>query len=119
MANQFGVPEITPAEVNEKREAGENFLLVDVREAHELQMANLGDGVIHMPLSDLAARRLEAIPESVSADKDAEIVVFCHHGARSAQVVAFLKGSGWTNVINMEGGIHYWASTVSPDVGTY
>ena len=119
MSNQFGVPEITPAEVNEKREAGENFLLVDVREAHELTMANLGDGVILMPLSQLAAHRLDAVPERVSADKDAEIVVFCHHGARSAQVAAFLRGSGWINVINMQGGIHMWASTVSSDVGVY
>ena len=119
MANQFGVPEISPAEVNKKREAGENFLLVDVREAPELNMANLGEGVILMPLSQLAAQRLDAVPEEVSADKDAEIVVFCHHGARSAQVVAFLQGNGWTNVINMEGGIHQWSSTVSSDVGVY
>lgn len=119
MANQFGVPEISPAEVDAKRQAGENFLLVDVREPQELNMANLGDGVILMPLSQLAAQRLEAVPESVSADKDAEIVVFCHHGARSAQVAAFLRGNGWTNVINMQGGIHMWASTVSSDVGVY
>ena len=119
MSNQFGVPEIMPAQVNEKRESREPFLLIDVRESNELLMANLGDGVIHMPLSELAQKRLEAIPESVSADKDAEIIIFCHHGARSAQVAAFMRGNGWTNVWNMTGGIHMWASTVSPDVGVY
>ena len=119
MSNQFGIPEITPAEVDAKRQAGEDFLLVDVREANELMMANLGSDVIFMPLSELAAKRLDAVPDEVSADKDAEVVVFCHHGARSAQVAAFLKASGWTNVLNMQGGIHQWASTVSSDVGVY
>ena len=117
--NQFGVPEISPADVNAKREAGENFLLVAVREPHELTMANLGEGVILMPLSQLAAQRLDAVPDEVSADKDAEIVLFCHHGARSAQVAAFLQGNGWSNVHNMTGGIHLWAATVSAEVGVY
>lgn len=117
--NQFGIPELTPAEVDAKRQAGENFLLVDVREANELLLANLGADVIQMPLSALAAQRLEAVPAELSADKSAEIVLFCHHGARSAQAAAFLKANGWTNVINMQGGIHQWAATVSPDVGTY
>ena len=119
MSNQFGIPEITPAEVDAKRQAGEDFLLIDVREANELMMANLGPDVIFMPLSELADKRLDAVPAEVSSNKDAEIIVFCHHGARSAQVAAFLKASGWSNVTNMQGGIHLWASTVSSDVGVY
>ena len=111
--------ELTPAQVAAKRQAAEEFLLIDVREANELQRANLGKGVIHMPLSELAAKRLDGIPSEVSADKDAEIVVMCHHGSRSAQVVGFLTANGWTNVINMKGGIHMWAVTVDSKVGTY
>ena len=59
MSNQFGIPEITPAEVDAKRQAGEDFLLIDVREANELMMANLGPDVIFMPLSELADKRAE------------------------------------------------------------
>ena len=118
MSNQFGVPEIDVTAVAEKLANKETFLLVDVREVHELMLANLGDGVLHLPLSRLAQEREAAIPAEL-ADKDQEIVVFCHHGARSAQVAAFLKGLGWTNVINMTGGIDAYARVVDPEIGFY
>ncbi|MEM7801966.1 MAG: rhodanese-like domain-containing protein [Chloroflexota bacterium] len=118
MANPYGIPEITAKELAEKRSGGGTFRLVDVREDHELHMANLGDEVIHVPLSEIVENRLEALPPEL-ADQDQEIVVFCHHGARSAQVAAFLSGNGYSKVINLEGGIHAYAMNVDPTVGTY
>ncbi|MEM7335972.1 MAG: rhodanese-like domain-containing protein [Chloroflexota bacterium] len=119
MPNQFGVPEISVQEVVSKREANESFILLDVREAHELQIANLGDGILHVPLSQIAHQREGAFSEEFAQDKDAEIVVFCHHGARSAQVAAFLRQEGWTNVLNMNGGIDAYSIAVDSSIRRY
>ncbi len=118
MSNPFGVPEMSVHEVARKRDAGEQFLLVDVREQHELRLANLGAGVIHVPLSQLARQRQEALPEELM-QQDAEIVIMCHHGNRSAQVAAWLMGQGWTNVWNMTGGIDAYAREIAPSIGFY
>jgi rhodanese-related sulfurtransferase len=115
----FTVPEISVQEVAVKRTNGDDFILMDVREAIELTYANLGESVDHVPLSDIAERRLEALPESVQQDKDAEIIVFCHHGNRSAQVTGWLRQQGWTNVLNMAGGINAYALQVDASVGRY
>ncbi|MCB8942705.1 MAG: hypothetical protein H6658_02900 [Ardenticatenaceae bacterium] len=115
----FGIPEISVQDVATKRANGDDFILMDVREAVELNYANLGEGVLHVPLSDIAERRLEALPESIVAGKDAEIVVMCHHGNRSGQVTGWLLQQGWTNVLNMVGGIDAYAIQVDSSVGRY
>jgi rhodanese-related sulfurtransferase len=51
--------------------------------------------------------------------KETEIVVMCHHGVRSAQVVSWLRQQGWTNVWNLSGGIDAYARDVDPAVGFY
>ena len=117
--NPYGISEITAAELVEKLTDGDEFFLVDVREAPELLRANLGQQVIHMPLSDLAQRYFEAIPDALSLEKEREIVFFCHHGIRSAQVCAFFKANGWTNVLNLAGGIDAYARNVDPAIGLY
>lgn len=119
MANPYGVPDISAAEVARKRAAGEGFLLVDVREPFELTLANLGDGVLNVPLSDLSRRRVQALPETVTADPAQEIVVVCHHGNRSAQVTAWLLQQGYTSVYNLDGGIDAYAREVDPSIGFY
>lgn len=119
MPNSFGAPEISVQDVAAKVEAKEPFIWLDVREANELTAAAIVDErVVNVPLSVLAAQRINALPDAAQS-KDAEIVVFCHHGARSAQVTAWLRGQGWTNAINMEGGIERWANTVDASVGRY
>ena len=115
----FGLPEISVQEVAEKRANGDDFILLDVREDKELHYANLGDGVTHVPLSDIAERRLDALPASITENKDAEIVVMCHHGNRSGQVTGWLRQQGWTNVLNMAGGIDAYAMQVDSSVGRY
>lgn len=119
MPNPYGAPEITVQEVAEKRENGENFILMDVREAHELNLANLGQDVTLVPLSQLAAMQLDALPPEVADNKDAEIVAFCHTGVRSGQVTMWLRQQGWPNVHSMAGGIDAYARQIDPDVGLY
>lgn len=114
-----GVPEISVEDVAAKRANGDEFILLDVREAHELDYANLGEGITHVALSEIAQQRLEALPESISQDKEAEIVVFCHHGGRSGQVAGWLRQQGWTNVLNMAGGIDAYALRVDASIGRY
>lgn len=117
MPNPYGVPEISVQTLAEKRANDEEFILLDVREPHELQFAELDD-ILLLPLSLLAEQKLNAIPEEME-DKDQEIVVMCHTGRRSAQVTAWLLQQGWTNVSNLDGGIEAYALEIDPDVGRY
>jgi rhodanese-related sulfurtransferase len=115
----IGIPEISVQEVAAKRANGDNFILMDVREDKELIYANLGEGVTHVPLSDIAERRLEALPDNIRQNQDAEIVVLCHHGNRSGQVTGWLLQQGWTNVLNIAGGIDAYALQVDSSIGRY
>ena len=115
----YGVPEITVQAVAKRRARGDDFVLLDVREPQELLLANLGDGILTAPLSELAARQLPALPPAVADDLAADVVIFCHHGIRSAQVVAWLRQQGWTNVVNMAGGINAYALEVDKTIGRY
>lgn len=119
MPNPYGAPEISVQDVAAKLTAQESFVLLDVREPHELQHASLAPGTYELvPLSDLATRQLAALPESAK-DQDAEIAVLCHHGIRSAQVTAWLRQQGWTNVLSVAGGIDAYAREVDSSVGMY
>lgn len=117
--NPYGVPGLSVQELVEKAKNDDDFILLDVREPFELARANLGEGVVLAPLSDLAQQGPDALPDAVTADKNAEIVVMCHHGNRSAQVTAWLLQQGWTNVLNLDGGIDAYAAIVDPSVGRY
>jgi rhodanese-related sulfurtransferase len=119
MPNNFGAPEISVKDVAAKVAANEDFIWLDVREPNELEAAAIDNArVVNVPMSELAQKQTAALPAGAQ-DKDAEIVVFCHHGGRSGQVTAWLRGQGWTNVLNMEGGIDSWARNVDGSVGRY
>jgi rhodanese-related sulfurtransferase len=115
--NPFGIPEMSVTEMADLREAGASFVVLDVREPLELRMAALDD-VVHVPMSQIAALREDALPEAV-LDKETEIVVLCHHGNRSAQVAAWLRAQGWLNVWNLTGGIDAYAKEVNRTIGLY
>jgi rhodanese-related sulfurtransferase len=120
MPNPYGAPEISVQDVHAKQQDGEEFILVDVREPNELELASLPeDAFTSLPLSDLRERRLEAVPDALSQDKDAEVVVFCHKGLRSAQVTVFLRQQGWSKAVSMAGGIDAWAEEIDESVGKY
>lgn len=105
-------------EVAARRAGGEQFILLDVREEYERRWADLNSGVYYAPLSELATHGVSALP-TAAQDKQAEIVVFCHLGQRSLQVVWWLRQQGWENVWNMTGGIDAWARTIDASVGRY
>ena len=103
--------EITPREVKQRLDAGDDLLLIDVREPGEVQVASIEDAQVY-PLSQ-ARDWIDQLP------RDREIIVFCHHGSRSAQVTMALMQRGYTDVLNMAGGIDQWSQQVDPSVPRY
>lgn len=113
------IPEITVTELSEKLTSEGRFILLDVRELHELNFAKLTDDRLEVtPMSRLAREGTSALSESAQS-QDATIYVMCHHGNRSAQVTAWLVGQGWKNVFNVCGGIDDYARKVDRSVGFY
>ena len=97
------------------RAAAEGFVLLDVREPWEVQTARIdlpGAPLLHIPMREVPARLAE-IP------KTQPVACICHHGARSAQVVAFLMHQGYEDVYNLAGGIDAWSALVDPQVPRY
>ena len=94
-------------------DAGEPITLIDVREPHEWDIANLGDrGARLIPLGEL--------PDRLSELSDAgEIVVHCRTGSRSARAVKLLQEAGFQRVLHLRGGIHAWADEVDPTLPKY
>jgi sulfur-carrier protein adenylyltransferase/sulfurtransferase len=109
-AVQNGIPQISPKDLKTKLDAKEDIFVLDVREPHEYQIANLGAKLI--PLGDLPARVGEL-------DKSAEIVVHCKSGGRSQKAAEFLAQNGFKNVQNLAGGITAWSNDVDPTIAKY
>jgi rhodanese-related sulfurtransferase len=86
-------------------------LLLDVREPWEFETCRIA-GSLSMPMQTVPARQQELDPE-------APVVCICHHGVRSMQVGAFLEKNGYTQVINLTGGVNAWARQVDPAMPTY
>ena len=86
-------------------------LLLDVREPWEYN-------IVHLEHSRLLPMR-QVPMELDSLDRDQEIVVLCHHGIRSRQVALFLEQHGFTNVVNLTGGIDAWARHTDTSLATY
>ena len=103
--------DIDPVEVKNKLDRGDSFVLVDVREPHEWNIARI-PGAKLIPLGELPRR----VGELNAGD---EIVAHCRSGVRSAKAVDFLKKQGFTNVRNMTGGILAWSDKVDPSVPKY
>ena len=90
-------------------------LLLDVREPWEVPLANIalpGVAMLHIPMNDIPDRLAEL-------DASQPVVCICHHGTRSAQVVAFLLQRGYPRVYNLAGGLHAWSTVVDPTVPRY
>ena len=86
-------------------------VLLDVREAWEFELGSL-PGAQHLPMHLVPVRRDELDPRS-------EIVVICHHGARSMQVAMFLEHHGFPALYNLVGGVDAWAAEVDPAMRRY
>jgi rhodanese-related sulfurtransferase len=113
------VPEIDVQQLSGRLQSEETFVLLDVREAWELDHAMIVDDRLKVvPMSRLSQLGEEALPEEVQ-QKDAEILVMCHHGVRSAQVAQWLLARGRTNVVSVRGGIAAYAKQIDASVGKY
>jgi rhodanese-related sulfurtransferase len=96
-------------------DAREQLQLIDVREPDEIAIAQI-DGFEVLPLSQFADWA-DSIP--VRFDPQAETVVMCHHGIRSAQMCQWLSRQGFTNLKNLAGGIDAYSTLVDPAVPRY
>ncbi len=85
--------------------------LIDVREPWEFDVCHIA-GSTAMPLNSLPARWM-------TLDKEADIVMVCHHGARSFQAGLFLEQQGFSRIINLHGGVAAWAQQVDPAMPRY
>jgi len=113
------IPEITVNELSEKLKSEDTFILLDVREPHELNFAKIADSRLEVtPMSRMAREGTNALSESAKS-QDSTIYVMCHHGNRSAQVTAWLVQQGWKNVFNVRGGIDEYARKIDHSVGYY
>lgn len=117
--NPYNVPEISAQQLAQKIKAAEKFTIIDVRETWEIELASINDErVAVVPMSKVSEDGENAFPEALR-DPQAEIVVMCHHGVRSAKMAAWMKQKGWQNVTSLRGGIAEYAETVDPSVGVY
>ena len=86
-------------------------VMIDVREFWEIERCKF-DGAQVIPLA--------TVPANVSElDRDANTVMICHHGVRSAQVGMFLEQQGFSRIVNLTGGVAAWAGQVDPAMPTY
>ncbi|MGH8831285.1 MAG: rhodanese-like domain-containing protein [Polaromonas sp.] len=94
-------------------------LVLDVREPWELLTASVkeeGFTLLHIPMREIPAR----LAELQSAQGTGQpIACLCHHGMRSLQVANYLMQSGFTEVVNLQGGIDAWSQQVDPSVPLY
>ena len=107
------VQEITVVELNDRMEAGDAPVLVDVREYYEADIADLPEvGQLRIPMAELT-ERFEEI------DKEVETVLYCRSGARSDRAARFLIRKGYAKIFNLKGGILAWGQEVDPDIPAY
>ena len=103
--------EITVSELKELMDNKEDFQLIDVREPHEFDIANLNGELI--PLSQ--------IPQALDKiEKDKKVVIHCRSGARSGQAVKYLESQlGHSELYNLKGGILAWADEIDNSMSKY
>jgi sulfur-carrier protein adenylyltransferase/sulfurtransferase len=107
----LAVPSITVEELKQKLDLGEGVTLLDVREPHEWPISDLPESV-KIPLGQLPQRYSELA-------QDADLVVYCRTGGRSAQAVQFLQQRGYGRAANLTGGINRWAEAIDPQMRRY
>ena len=104
--------EISASELKQKIDAGEDFVLIDVRNPDEFAFAKI-DGAKLIPFGEVMQRIDEF-------DGDEDTVVMCRSGVRSARVIEFLESRGHTGKLyNLVGGILAWSDQVDPTMPKY
>jgi adenylyltransferase/sulfurtransferase len=104
------IPEISVQDLKAKLDKKEKFVLLDVREPHEYEIAKIPGSTL-IPLGKLPERFGEL-------DKGAKLIVHCKMGGRSANAVRFLREKGY-DATNVAGGINAWSESIDPSVPQY
>jgi rhodanese-related sulfurtransferase len=106
--------EISPREVQQRIGAGDKLFLIDVREPNEFALARIDGGEL-IPMRTVPAElsRLDG-----QADQGT-LIVYCHHGVRSLNVVNWLRQQGVDGCQSMAGGIDRWSIEIDPTVPRY
>ncbi|MDH3743938.1 MAG: molybdopterin-synthase adenylyltransferase MoeB [Acidobacteriota bacterium] len=102
---------ISPLELHQRLEEGAEVVVLDVRTAKEFAICQLQDASL-IPVSEIPGRLDELAT-------DRPLIVYCHHGPRSVQVVRFLRSQGFPRARNLAGGINAWSLLVDPSVPRY
>ena len=102
--------DITPQDLKARLDRHEALVLLDVREDWETALCRL-DNATHIPIEEIELRTAELDPAE-------EIVVYCHHGVRSAAVANFLRQQGF-KAVNLQGGVDQWARVIDPRMKRY
>ncbi len=111
--NEKNVQDCTPEELKERLDNGDRPVLLDVREDDEVAICAL-PGAVHVPMGDVPSRLTE-----LEKHAEDEVVVYCHHGIRSASVRDFLRKHGFEHVRNLSGGIEAYSVRCDPQVPRY
>jgi rhodanese-related sulfurtransferase len=109
-----GPLEISAQDVQQRIDAGEKLHLIDVREPNEFALAKI-EGASLIPMRQVPGE----LQELEKRADEAPLVVFCHHGVRSLNVVDWLRRQGVENCVSMAGGIDAWSLTIDPSVPRY
>ncbi|NNF05850.1 MAG: hypothetical protein HKN21_03755 [Candidatus Eisenbacteria bacterium] len=104
--------ELTPRELKRLLDEEQDVVVVDVREPWEAQLAPF-EGSLHIPMGELDYRADEEL------DRDTEVVLVCHHGARSMDAAVTLWSLGFERVCYLAGGIDRWADVIDPSLTRY
>jgi len=107
------IPELSPVALRARLDAGEELLLLDVREPFEAELARI-DGARLIPLASLDATLPELEPW-----RERSVVVHCKSGGRSRRACQLLRSKGFRRVENLAGGIEAWSIEVDPEVKRY
>jgi rhodanese-related sulfurtransferase len=106
------IEEMTPQEFLERRAAGVEMTLLDVREDWETALAAVPAALVHIPMGQIADRLHELDPQK-------QTVVICRSGGRSMEVARFLNAHGFASVFNLTGGILKWSRDLDPRIPQY
>ena len=104
---------ILATELKAKMDAGEDFLLVDVREPAEYEIVKIPGSVLIPKGEILDGSALATLPQ------DKQIILHCKSGVRSAEALAALKAAGLTNSVHVQGGVLAWVAQVDPSLPSY
>ena len=102
---------LTPEELKARLNRGEKLVLLDIREPEECAICQI-DGSTWIPMRELPTRINELNPKD-------SVVVYCHSGGRSTQVVRWLLNQGFRQAENLDGGIDAWAELIDPTMERY